>query len=368
MECPNFHFHPYPGVYETGGRPLCLCRYSYREEDPCRPPSTAFFDEPRAAGEALRSLAGEKEIAFDLEADSLHSYREKVCLLQLSSVSKNLVIDPLSCGEALGALESLLTDPGLRKVIHGGDYDVLLLKKNFGFGIRNIFDTMVAAQFTMRPKVGLMRPCWRKSSVSSSTRSTSGPTGRRGPSPRSCSPTPPSTRPTSSRCKERLERDLAGLGRTLLGGRGVPPSRRYRARPPERALRPRRQGRPTSRPAAAGLSPATSSGDPRPSRSSSRTAPPSRSSRTRCSSPGSRAPLQTGGRSSIPAARLSGTSPSSPPPSWKPSAAPSLQGSVRCLRRRNMHISLGSRRRDWGSSRRLGPSWRRPSACPPAFS
>lgn len=172
-----------------------------------------FFDEPRVAGEALRSLAGEKEIAFDLEADSLHSYREKVCLLQLSSVSKNLVIDPLSCGEALGALESLLTDPGLRKVIHGGDYDVLLLKKNFGFGIRNIFDTMVAAQFTRRPKVGLAALLEEEFGVILDKKHQRADWSARPLSPELLSYAALDTAHLLP-LKERLEGDLAGLGRT----------------------------------------------------------------------------------------------------------------------------------------------------------
>jgi len=114
-----------------------------------------FLDDPGEAGEALRALAGERELAFDLEADSLHSYRGKVCLLQISSLSANVVVDVLACREILPALEELLTDGGIRKVLHGADYDVRLLKKDFGFGIRNIFDTMVAAQLAGRSKYGL---------------------------------------------------------------------------------------------------------------------------------------------------------------------------------------------------------------------
>ena len=172
-----------------------------------------FFDDPKAAGEALRSLAVEKEVAFDLEADSLHSYREKACLLQLSSSSKNIVIDPLSCGEALDGLAALFTDPGVRKVVHGGDYDIRLLKKSFGFGIRNVFDTMVAAQFTRRPKFGLAALLEEEFGILLDKKYQRADWSAR--------PLPPELLSYAALdtayllpLKERLEKDLAGLGRT----------------------------------------------------------------------------------------------------------------------------------------------------------
>jgi ribonuclease D len=118
-------------------------------------PEYRFLDDPRGVEEVLDSLAGEKEIAFDLEADSLHSYREKICLIQISSAGANIVIDPLTCRGSLRGLEALLGDARVRKVVHGGDYDVRLLKKDLGFGVRNLFDTMVAAQFSGRTRFGL---------------------------------------------------------------------------------------------------------------------------------------------------------------------------------------------------------------------
>jgi len=114
-----------------------------------------FLDDPRGVGEVFDSLAKEKEIAFDLEADSLHRYREKICLIQISTATSNIVIDPLACRGSLEGLGTLLGDAGVRKVVHGGDYDVRLLKKDFGFGVRNLFDTMVAAQLSGRRQFGL---------------------------------------------------------------------------------------------------------------------------------------------------------------------------------------------------------------------
>ena len=119
------------------------------------PPAYRYISEPAAAEEAFRSLAAEKEIALDLEADSLHNYREKICLVQISSPSENIIVDPFACREAFHVLESLLGDAGIRKVLHGSDYDIRLLKKDLGCGVRNVFDTMVAAQLTGREQYGL---------------------------------------------------------------------------------------------------------------------------------------------------------------------------------------------------------------------
>lgn len=114
-----------------------------------------FIDEPAQAATFLSGLAALPAFALDLEADSLHSYQEKVCLAQVSAPGINVVLDPLTCRDAFAALAPPLADPGVEKLVHGADYDVRLLKKDFGFRAANLFDTMIAAQFTGREQVGL---------------------------------------------------------------------------------------------------------------------------------------------------------------------------------------------------------------------
>jgi ribonuclease D len=120
-----------------------------------QPLAYRFLEEPAAAATHLAALRGAPVVAFDLEADSLHRYREKICLVQLSTPSANLILDPLACREALLALGPLFADPAVTKIVHGGDYDVRLLKKDLGLEVRNLFDTMIAAQFTGREQFGL---------------------------------------------------------------------------------------------------------------------------------------------------------------------------------------------------------------------
>jgi ribonuclease D len=107
-----------------------------------------------ALQQAVPRLAGEPFLACDLEADSMHHYREQVCLLQISTPTVSLVIDPLACPD-LSPLAPLFADPAIRKVFHGADYDVRSLHRDFAITITNLFDTMVASQFLGEPAFGL---------------------------------------------------------------------------------------------------------------------------------------------------------------------------------------------------------------------
>ena len=118
-------------------------------------PPYRFFDRSPDVAEYFSSVSGEPVLALDLEADSLHHYPEKICLVQLSTPSGTAILDPLVASEVLDGLESVLADAAVRKIVHGGDYDVRLLKRERGGTVRNLFDTMIAAQLTGRERFGL---------------------------------------------------------------------------------------------------------------------------------------------------------------------------------------------------------------------
>lgn len=101
-----------------------------------------------------QQLAAEAELAIDLEADSLHHYREKVCLLQVSNRRNTWLIDPLAVTD-LSPLAAVLANPGLVAVFHGGDYDIRSLHRDFGISVAKMFDTMIAAQFIGITEFGL---------------------------------------------------------------------------------------------------------------------------------------------------------------------------------------------------------------------
>ena len=97
------------------------------------------------------ALRGEDVVAFDSESDSLHHFREKVCLVQVGTRG----------GEAfalrdLSPLAPMMADPAVEKVFHGADYDVTTLKRDFAFRFESLFDTMLAARFLGRESVGLV--------------------------------------------------------------------------------------------------------------------------------------------------------------------------------------------------------------------
>lgn len=87
-----------------------------------------------------------KELAIDTESNGIYVYNEHVCLIQLGTEDSNYIIDPqkLSNLESLG---SVLSNPDISKVIHGSDYDLRCLDRDYGFNIKSIFDTQVAARF-----------------------------------------------------------------------------------------------------------------------------------------------------------------------------------------------------------------------------
>ena len=103
---------------------------------------------------ALTELSCEPLLAVDTEAASFHRYYDRVYLVQLSSRSRTVIIDPLGVG-ALGRLGAILADGNVEVVFHDADYDLRLLDQQYGFRASRIFDTRVAAQLLNEPGIGL---------------------------------------------------------------------------------------------------------------------------------------------------------------------------------------------------------------------
>lgn len=101
-----------------------------------------------------QELAREGTIAVDTESNSLHAYREQVCLVQFSTPEKDYLVDPLALAD-LSPLGPVFADPGIEKVFHAAEYDLICLKRDFGFEFNNLFDTMIAARTLGREEVGL---------------------------------------------------------------------------------------------------------------------------------------------------------------------------------------------------------------------
>ena len=98
-------------------------------------------DEELAA--MLPQMAHVDRIAVDTEADSLHCYFEKLCLIQLSFDGRDYLVDPLA-GFDLSPLATALADKEI--VLQGADFDLRLLKRSIDFTASRVFDTVIAAR------------------------------------------------------------------------------------------------------------------------------------------------------------------------------------------------------------------------------
>ena len=93
--------------------------------------------------ELLPQLKSVDRVAIDTEADSLHCYREKLCLLQISVPEKDFLVDPLADVD-LAPLREMLEKKEI--VLHGADFDLRLLRRSLDFKASKIFDTVIAAR------------------------------------------------------------------------------------------------------------------------------------------------------------------------------------------------------------------------------
>src|SRR6266852_2673044 len=95
----------------------------------------------------VSSLRGAQSLSWDTEADGLHHYPAKLCLVQVAdNRGQNHLIDPLAL-PTLTPLGPFFADPGVVKVLHAADNDLGYLKRLYGFTAANIFDTAIAARF-----------------------------------------------------------------------------------------------------------------------------------------------------------------------------------------------------------------------------
>ena len=113
-----------------------------------------FLTDANQIHELTSVLRQEKIIAVDTESDSRHRYPEKVCLIQIATSKKVYLVDTISI-EDLSGIGEALANNSIIKIMQGADYDIRCLDRQWGFRIRNIFDTSIAARFTGMDKFGL---------------------------------------------------------------------------------------------------------------------------------------------------------------------------------------------------------------------
>jgi len=133
------------------GRPRDFCHFPFAFPNLilyCR-----VLDTDHKLAAFLPRLKAADWIALDTEADSLHAYPEKLCLIQASIVGADELLDPLSGMRLAPALEALQKH---QLIMHGADYDLRLLRKRFDFIPTAIFDTMLASRLLGAREFGLI--------------------------------------------------------------------------------------------------------------------------------------------------------------------------------------------------------------------
>lgn len=102
----------------------------------------------------IEIIQNEPVLAVDTESNSLFAYQEKVCLIQIATPAQDFIIDPLSVSD-ISLLSTLFANPKQQKIFHAAEYDLICLKRDYGFKFANLFDTMIAARILGEPQVGL---------------------------------------------------------------------------------------------------------------------------------------------------------------------------------------------------------------------
>lgn len=107
-----------------------------------------------ALARLMEDLRKEPILALDTEASSFHRYKERICLIQISTREKTWLVDPIAVPD-MAPLGKALEDPVIEWVIHDADYDLRMMKKMYGFRAANVFDTMVSVELLNEPELGL---------------------------------------------------------------------------------------------------------------------------------------------------------------------------------------------------------------------
>src|SRR5213080_1650738 len=120
-------------------------RESRSDENKCRaaPERVEVIASVSQFTELLPQLESVDRVAVDTEADSLHCYREKLCLLQVSLPGRDYIVDPLADVD-LAPLCAALERKEI--VLHGADFDLRLLRRGLNFTAQRLFDTVIAAR------------------------------------------------------------------------------------------------------------------------------------------------------------------------------------------------------------------------------
>lgn len=108
----------------------------------------------QSLNQMVEDIASQTRVGVDTESNSLHAFREQVCLLQFSTKKADYLVDPLAIND-MSPLAPIFSDSKIEKIFHASEYDLICLRRDFGFSFSNLFDTMQAARVLGYTAVGL---------------------------------------------------------------------------------------------------------------------------------------------------------------------------------------------------------------------
>lgn len=117
-------------------------------------PPPLWVATPLALRRMIDDLNRRTLVAIDTESNGMHAYQEQVCLIQFSTGEVDYLVDPLALAD-LSALAPLFANASIQKIFHAAEYDLLCLKRDFGYRITNLFDTMQASRILGKKELGL---------------------------------------------------------------------------------------------------------------------------------------------------------------------------------------------------------------------
>lgn len=115
-----------------------------------------LIETPDRFAALIHDLRHQKRVAVDTESNSLHAYKEKVCLIQFSTPDTDYVLDPLALDD-ISALGPIFSSLSIEKIFHASEYDIICLRRDYRFAFANLFDTMQAGRILGRKQAGLDR-------------------------------------------------------------------------------------------------------------------------------------------------------------------------------------------------------------------
>src|SRR5688500_8695543 len=106
--------------------------------------SLLYLDTPQQVELFLDDISGVREIALDTEGARFHRLIDRISHLQITTRERSAVIAPFPTAAA-ARLGEILQDPAVEVLYHDAHYDLRLLHREYGWHVRDIFDTRIAA-------------------------------------------------------------------------------------------------------------------------------------------------------------------------------------------------------------------------------